>query len=136
MSILPSVNAFLNTASACFLIAGYTAIRLRNIRFHKVCMLAACVTSALFLIFYILYHYSHGTTRFGRQGPIRLFYFTLLISHTVLAIVQIPLIILTLTRALKNQIDRHKKIARITLPIWLYVSVTGVVVYWVLYRLP
>lgn len=98
-------------------------------------MTAAFLTSALFLISYITYHYAHGATRFQGEGWIRAFYFTILISHTILAVVIVPLILNTLWQAARGRFDRHKRLARITLPLWLYVSVTGVTVYWMLYRL-
>ena len=134
LSIFPSINAALNTTSALLLILGYTLIRQRAITGHTICMLAACGTSTLFLISYLYYHFHHGTTRFLGTGLIRPVYFILLISHTILAVVIVPLVIMTLYRAFRSQFGRHMKIARITLPIWLYVSVTGVVVYWMLYR--
>lgn len=135
LSILPSVNATLNTISACFLILGYILIKKRLVLAHKAAMLSACGTSALFLISYLYYHYHHGSTKFLGQGFIRAVYFTILISHTILAAVIVPLILMTLFRAFKGDLTRHAKIARVTLPLWLYVSVTGVIVYWMLYRL-
>ena len=134
LSVLPSVNAALNAASAVLLVLGYTLIRRRAITAHMVTMLAACGTSTLFLISYLTYHAVHGSTRFQGTGAVRIFYFTVLTSHTILAVVIVPLVILTLTRALRGNFLRHARIARITLPLWLYVSVTGVVVYWLLYR--
>ena len=132
---LPSVNASLNTASALLLTLGYVFIRLRWIVAHRAAMTAAFLTSALFLISYITYHYVHGSTRFQGEGWIRTLYFTILISHTILAVVIVPLILNTLWQAVRGRFDRHKRLARITLPLWLYVSVTGVTVYWMLYRL-
>ena len=134
LSVLPSVNAALNAASAVLLVLGYTLIRRRAITAHMVTMLAACGTSTLFLISYLTYHAVHGSTRFQGTGAVRIFYFTVLTSHTILAVVIVPLVILTLTRALRGNFLKHARIARITLPLWLYVSVTGVVVYWLLYR--
>ncbi len=134
LSILPSVNASLNAASALLLILGYTLIRQRAITGHTICMLAACGTSTLFLISYLYYHAHHGSTPFEGQGWIRPLYFTILISHTILAVVILPLIFVTLSRAFRSRFDKHRRIARITLPLWLYVSITGVVVYWMLYR--
>ena len=135
ISQLPAVNASLNAASAFLLTLGYIFIRQRAITAHTMCMLAACGTSTLFLISYLYYHYHHGSTPFPGQGAVRIFYFTILISHTVLAIVIVPLAITTLYRGLRGQFPKHVAIARVTLPLWLYVSVTGVVVYWMLYRL-
>ena len=133
-TILPSVNAALNSASVILLVLGYTMIRQKAIRAHKFCMLLACVTSSLFLTSYIYYHLHHGRTHFHGQGWVRPLYFSILISHTILAVLQLPIILLTFYRAFKGQFDKHKSIARITLPIWLYVSVTGVVVYYMLYK--
>ena len=134
-SYLPSVNAALNSASALLLVAGYLFIRNKKITAHKLCMLSAFTTSALFLISYLTYHFQVGSVPFKGQGWIRVVYFTVLISHTILAATIVPLVLVTLTRALKGSFDRHKRIARWTLPLWLYVSITGVIVYWMLYRL-
>ena len=134
-SALPAVNAGLNAASAFLLTLGYVFIRQRAITAHTMCMLAACGTSTLFLISYITYHLHHGATHFAGRGFVRFFYFALLLSHTVLAVVIIPLAVITLYRGLRGRFDKHAKIARVTLPLWLYVSVTGVLVYWMLYRL-
>ena len=133
-STLPSINASLNALTAVFLVSGYYFIRRRAITAHKICMLAATLTSSIFLACYIYYHLHHGSTRFPGTGFMRLVYFTILISHTIFAVLQLPLIFLTLSRAFRGQFEKHSKIARITLPMWLYVSVTGVVVYWMLYR--
>lgn len=135
LSYLPSVNAALNSASALLLVAGYLFIRNKKITAHKLCMLSAFTTSALFLISYLTYHFQVGSVPFKGQGWLRVVYFTVLISHTVLAVVIVPLVLVTLTRALKGSFERHKRIARWTLPLWLYVSITGVIVYWMLYRL-
>lgn len=135
LSTLPAVNASLNAASALLLILGYTLIRQRAITGHVMCMLSACGTSALFLVSYIYYHLCHGATPFPGHGLVRPVYFSILISHTFLALVNAPLVIMTLRWALKSRFDRHVRLARITFPIWLYVSVTGVVVYWMLYRM-
>jgi putative membrane protein len=131
---LPALDATLNATSAAFLVLGYFFIRSGNIRVHKFCMLSAFATSALFLVCYLTYHYFHGVTRFPGQGTVRPFYFALLGSHTVLAAAIVPLVLITLYRALRERFDQHKRIARWTLPLWLYVSVTGVVVYWMLYH--
>jgi uncharacterized membrane protein YozB (DUF420 family) len=134
LSILPTIDAFLNSTSAVLLALGYYFIRRRNIRAHKACMIAAVGTSTLFLACYLTYHFFHGTTRFTGQGTVRTVYLTILGSHTILAAVIVPLVILTLYRALRERFDLHKRIARWTLPIWIYVSVTGVIVYWMLYQ--
>ena len=137
ISDLPTVNACLNATSALLLIAGYLCIRQRRINAHKACMGSACVTSVMFLISYLIYHYYHGSTRFTGQGWERTIYFTILISHTILATVIVPMVIMTVRRALKDAFVRHAAIARWTLPLWLYVSVTGVAIYWMLYyRMP
>jgi putative membrane protein len=132
---LPLLNACLNSLSAVLLCSGYIAIRYRCVALHKTCMLSAVVTSALFLISYLTYHYHVGSKPFTGQGSIRLVYFAILISHTILAAVIVPLVLLTLTRAWKAQWTRHRRLARWTLPLWLYVSVTGVVIYFMLYQL-
>lgn len=134
VSSFPAINASLNAATAILLVFGYTLIRQKALTAHTMCMLAACLTSVLFLGFYLTYHFYHGATRFPGQGPVRLLYFSVLISHTILAVVNVPLVIITLVWAFKSRFDLHRRIARVTLPIWLYVSVTGVVVYWMLYR--
>lgn len=131
---LPLLNALLNSLSAILLCSGYIAIRRRCVSLHKTCMLTACCTSALFLVSYLTYHYHVGSKPFTGQGGIRLVYFTILISHTILAAVIVPLVLLTLTRAWKAQWLRHRRLARWTLPLWLYVSVTGVVIYLMLYQ--
>jgi uncharacterized membrane protein YozB (DUF420 family) len=132
---LPLLNALLNSLCAVLLCSGYIAIRRRCVALHKACMLAAVITSTLFLISYLTYHYHVGSKPFTGQGSIRLVYFTILISHTILAAVIVPLVLLTLTRAWKAQWTRHRRLARWTLPLWLYVSVTGVVIYLMLYQL-
>lgn len=135
LSQIPVIDASLNTASALLLAAGYYFIRRKNVKAHKACMLTAVMTSSLFLVFYLTYHYHHGSTRFQGTGVIRGIYFTILISHSILAVVQAPLILMTLYRAFRGDLARHKTIAVITLPVWRYVSVTGVIVYWMLYKL-
>lgn len=132
---LPTLNAFLNATSAVLLVTGYRFIRQRNLRAHRACMLTAFTVSVLFLLSYLTYHYQAGTTRFSGQGWVRLVYFAILISHTALAMLVPFLAVITLFRAVKEQFLRHRRIARWTLPIWLYVSVTGVVVYLMLYHL-
>lgn len=133
LASLPAVNASLNGASAAFLIAGYSFIRRGKIMPHRVCMITAFLSSTAFLIFYLYFHLHAGIIRFGGQGWIRPVYFTLLTSHTILAVMIVPLVLITLTRALRERFDRHRAIARWTLPLWLYVSVTGVIIYWLLY---
>jgi len=132
---LPGVNAVLNATSALLLALGYFYIRSGRVGAHRRCMLAALTTSALFLTSYLIYHYHVGSVPFAGRGFIRGVYFTILISHTILAVVIVPLVLITLTRALNGNFVRHRAIARWTLPLWFYVSVTGVVVYWMLYRL-
>lgn len=132
---LPALNATLNATSAILLAAGYRFIRRRQISAHKRCMLAACTTSALFLVSYLTYHYYVGSMPFRGQGWVRLLYFTILISHTILAATIVPLAIVTLFHAWKADFRKHAHLARWTLPIWLYVSVTGVIVYVMLYQL-
>jgi putative membrane protein len=127
--ILPKVNAVINSMVSVLLIAGLAFIKAKNMRAHRLCMLSSIGLSALFLVSYVLYHASAEETRFGGQGIIRPIYFALLISHIVLAAGILPLVLFTAYRALKADYARHKKLARITFPLWLYVSVTGVVVY-------
>ena len=131
---LPAVNATLNAISAVLLCIAFVFIRQRRIEAHRRTMLTAFVTSSLFLICYIVYHAQVGSVRFTRQGFVRPLYFTILITHVSLAATVLPLAIVTLSRALKARFDRHRAIARWTLPIWLYVSVTGVLVYVLLYQ--
>jgi uncharacterized membrane protein YozB (DUF420 family) len=132
---LPTVNAVLNGTAAVLLIWGYTLIRRKRIETHRKVMLAAFVTSCLFLVSYLVYHFQVGSVRFAKTGPIRTVYLSILLTHTVLAAAVPPLALITLSRGLKRRFDLHRPIARWTLPIWLYVSVTGVVVYWMLYHL-
>jgi putative membrane protein len=132
---LPTLNATLNAISAVLLTAGYVFIRQRQIARHKRCMLAALTCSALFLTSYVTYHLHAGSRPFSGQGPIRVIYFAILITHVVLAAVIVPLALMTAARGLRAQFGAHVRIARWTLPLWLYVSVTGVVIYVMLYRL-
>jgi putative membrane protein len=132
---LPAVNATLNAAAAILLTVGYILIRRGRIAQHRAVMLTAFCTSVLFLTSYVVYHAHAGSKHFAGQGPIRLVYFGVLLTHTVLAATVPVLAIITLSRGLSARYDRHRAIARWTLPIWLYVSVTGVVVYFMLYRL-
>jgi putative membrane protein len=131
---LPAVNATLNGVSAVLLVVAYLLIRSRRIAAHRRVMLAAFTTSSLFLICYVVYHAQVGSVRFTRQGFVRPLYFGILITHVTLAAAVLPLAIITLSRGLKARFDRHRAIARWTLPIWLYVSVTGVLVYVLLYQ--
>jgi uncharacterized membrane protein YozB (DUF420 family) len=132
---LPALNAALNTTSAILLTSGYRFIRRRQVTAHKRCMLAACATSALFLLSYLTYHYSVGSMPFRGQGWVRPLYFAILISHTILAAAIVPLVLITLFRAWKADFRKHARLAQWTLPIWLYVSVTGVIIYVMLYQL-
>ena len=135
ISDLPALNAVLNGTAAAFLTAGYILIRRGRWQLHKRCMLAALATSTLFLICYVIYHANVGSRPFPGQGPIRLLYFSILVSHVVLAAIILPLALTTAARGLKAQHDRHVRLARWTLPIWIYVSITGIVIYVMLYRL-
>ena len=132
---LPELNATLNGLAAIFLTVGYVQIRRGRQDLHKRCMLAALVTSALFLVSYVIYHLNIGSRPFPGQGAIRVIYFAILITHVVLAAATLPLALVTAARGLKGQYGRHVRIARWTLPIWLYVSVTGVVIYLMLYQM-
>ncbi|MBA2258958.1 MAG: DUF420 domain-containing protein [Acidobacteria bacterium] len=132
---LPAVNATLNAISAVLLVIGYRLIRRRRIDAHRRVMIAAFATSTLFLICYVIYHANVGSRPFTGQGPIRQVYFAVLISHIVLAATVPPLALITLIRGLRARYDSHARLARWTLPIWLYVSVTGVIVYVMLYQL-
>ena len=131
---LPAVNAALNATSGVLLIVAYLLIRARRIEQHRRVMLAAFATSSLFLICYLVYHAQVGSVPFTRQGFVRPLYFTILLTHVTLAAAVLPLAIVTLSRGLKAQYAQHRRIARWTLPIWLYVSVTGVLVYVLLYQ--
>ena len=135
ISDLPTVNATLNTISAILLTIGYVLIRERRIEAHKKCMLAAFAVSILFLISYVIYHANVGSTTFERQGWIRPIYFTILISHIILAFAIVPLALRALYLAWRERFEQHRRIAKITLPIWLYVSVTGVLIYLMLYQM-
>ncbi len=135
ISDLPTVNATLNTISAILLTIGYVLIRQRRVEAHKRCMLAAFAVSVLFLISYVIYHAKAGSTPFTRQGWIRPVYFTILISHIILAFVIVPLALRTLYLAWRERFEQHRRIAKITLPLWLYVSVTGVLIYVMLYQM-
>jgi len=134
-SDLPVVNATLNGLSAILLAFGYYFIRRRNQRAHMKCMIAAFVTSTLFLICYLTYHAKAGRTVFKDPAWFRPWYLALLFTHTILAAVIVPLVLVTLSRAIKFRFERHKQVARWTWPIWMYVSVTGVVIYLLLYKI-
>ena len=132
---LPTLNASLNGVATVFLITGWIMIRRGKWKVHRACMLAAFAASTAFLTSYLVYHFNVGSVPFGRQGPIRVVYLTILLTHIVLAAIVPPLALVTLFRALSRRFDKHRRIARWTLPIWLYVSVTGVVIYLMLYRM-
>ena len=132
---LPAVNASLNTLSTVFLTLGFIFIKQQKPIAHRNCMIAALITSAIFLACYLTYHFSvTAVTKFQGQGIVRPVYFIILITHIILAVVIVPLVLMTLSRALRQRFDRHKKIARWTWPLWMYVSVTGVIVYMMLYQ--
>ena len=135
VSALPTLNAFLNGTSAVLLTIGYIFIRLKKVTAHKTCMVTAFGVSSLFLLSYLIHHYRVGSVPFGGTGFMRPVYFTLLVSHIVLAACIVPLVLITIYRAWSQQFEKHVRIARWTLPLWLYVSVTGVIVYWMLYHL-
>jgi putative membrane protein len=135
ISALPHFNAFLNFSSFVLLTCGYFFIRRKNIIAHRNCQIAALSVSVLFLISYLTYHSQHGTTRFTGQGIVRPIYFVVLTSHTILAAVIVPFVIITVLRAKRGEFLRHRAIARWTLPMWMYVSITGVIVYLMLYHL-
>lgn len=135
LSILPSLNASLNALSATFLVVGYVLIRRRKLAGHRACMLTAFACSVLFLVSYLFYHSQVGSVRFQGTGMLRTIYLTILLTHSVLAAAVPVLAIITLSRAVRGRYEKHAAIARWTLPIWLYVSVTGVAVYWMLYHL-
>ena len=131
---LPTLNAVLNGTSAVLLAFGYLFIRRKKVNLHKACMVSAFVISTLFLVSYLIYHYHAGSKPFPGVGWTRPLYFAILISHVILATVTLPLSIVTLARGLRGRFEKHRSIARWALPIWLYVSVTGVAVYLMLYR--
>ncbi len=135
LSLLPHLNATLNATSAALLFAGFYFIRRGRVTAHLRCMTAALVVSSAFLVSYLVYHAHHGTTRFAGQGLVRPVYFTILTTHTLLAAAIVPLVAVTLRRARRGDFGRHRRIARWTFPLWLYVSVTGVIVYLLLYQI-
>ncbi|HWC01516.1 MAG TPA: DUF420 domain-containing protein [Methylomirabilota bacterium] len=134
LTVLPAVNAVLNASAAVAMVAGFVAIRQGRVAVHRACMLTAVGLSVLFLGSYLVYHAQVGSRPYGGGGWLRTLYFSILLTHTVLAVVIVPLVGTTLYRALRTQFARHARLARVTLPLWLYVSVTGVVVYWMLYH--
>jgi uncharacterized membrane protein YozB (DUF420 family) len=134
-AMFPAINASLNGASAVLLLTGRWFIAQKKVAAHRAVMITALVTSSAFLAFYLYYHYHVGSVHFPGTGIWRAVYFTILISHTLLAITVVPLVIITLSRALKRRFPQHRAIARWTFPIWLYVSVTGVIVYVMLYQI-
>lgn len=135
VSDLPAVNASLNAMSALLLSAGFYFIRRKQVTAHKACMLGAFGVSTAFLVCYVIYHICHGATKFAGTGFARPVYFFILITHTILATAVVPLVLVTLYRALRGQFEKHRRVARWTWPVWLYVSITGVAVYWMLYHL-
>jgi uncharacterized membrane protein YozB (DUF420 family) len=132
-ALWPSLNAVLNATSACLVTSGWLLIRRGHRQAHRRVMLGAFATSSLFLVSYLAYHSQVGSVRFAGLGPVRLVYFALLLSHTVLAAVIVPLVLVTLARGLGGRYDTHRPLARLTAPLWLWVSVSGVAVYWMLY---
>jgi uncharacterized membrane protein YozB (DUF420 family) len=132
---LPALNATLNGIASLFLLSGYYFIRNQQRDAHRRCMLGALAASALFLTSYVVYHLNAGSKPFTGQGPVRLVYFVILATHVVLAAAIVPLVLTTVIRALRGRFDRHRAVARWTFPLWLYVSVTGVVIYLMLYQL-
>ncbi|MEM9192782.1 MAG: DUF420 domain-containing protein [Myxococcota bacterium] len=133
LRFMPAVNACFNAAATALLVSGYVAIRRKHPEVHKYLMVSAFVCSALFLVGYITYHYAHGDTKYDGEGAIRLVYFAILISHVLLSMFILPLALTTFYLAWKKRFSAHRKVAKITLPIWLYVSVTGVVIFFMLH---
>lgn len=132
---LPALNATLNGIATLLLTLGWVFVRRRDLVKHRLCMIGALVASAAFLASYVVYHYHAGSRPFPHEGPIRMVYFAILITHVILAAAIVPLVLMTVSRAFREQFARHRAIARWTLPLWLYVSVTGVIVYWMLYQM-
>lgn len=135
LSNFPAMNAVLNSTSAVCLMLGFYFIKNKNISAHRVCMGLATLASTVFLGCYLYYHFHQGSTKYSHHDWTRPVYFAILITHTILAMVNLPLILKTLWHAIRGDFEKHKKIARIAFPVWLYVSVTGVIIYWMLYRL-
>ncbi len=136
VSFLPSLNAILNATTGILIVVGFLFIRRKRVAAHRACMIGAVITSSLFLISYLIYHvgFGRGVTRFSGVGPVKTLYVAILISHTILAVTIVPFVVITLRRAAKGAFDRHRRIARWTFPMWLYVSITGVIVYLMLYH--
>jgi putative membrane protein len=134
IAVLPTVNAVLNALAAVAMVTGFLAIRQGRVAAHRACMLTAVGLSVLFLCSYLVYHAQVGSRPYRGEGSLRALYFAILLTHTVLAVAIVPLVGTTLYRALRAQFVRHARLARFALPVWLYVSVTGVVVYWMLYH--
>lgn len=134
LSTLPALNAGLNLSSTLLIVAGFILIKQKAWTGHALCMCLAMLTSTLFLVSYLYYHFHHGSTPFPHQGWIRPVYFLILISHTILAVTVPPLAIITLVHALRSRFNKHVRIAKVAFPVWLYVSITGVLIYWLLYR--
>lgn len=134
-SALASLNAVLNGSAGCFLIAGFVFVRRRQLEAHRRAMLTAFGLSSLFLVTYLLHHFQVGSVPFRGQGTVRVLYLSLLVPHIILAAVIVPLALFTIYRGWTGRIELHRRIARITLPLWLYVSLSGVVIYWMLYHL-
>lgn len=132
---LPAINASLNALSGVWLASGYYFIRRKQISRHRFCMLAACATSIIFLACYLFYHYHAGATRFAGAGLSRPIYFSILISHTILAVVIVPMAIYSVVTGLRRRDQKHRRLSRWTFPIWMYVSITGVIVYLMLYQI-
>ena len=135
ISDLPTLNAILNSISAILLTIGFVFIKQKNREAHRRCMIGAFTTSTLFLISYLVYHYNVGSVKFQGQGAVRTVYFAILLTHTVLAVVIVPLIIAAVVQAIRGKFESHKKITRWAWPLWMYVSVTGVVIYLLLYQI-
>ncbi|HET9364801.1 MAG TPA: DUF420 domain-containing protein [Candidatus Angelobacter sp.] len=134
-SIFPALNATLNGASAVLITTGRVLIGRKQVRLHRACMIAAVVTSSIFLVCYLYYHAHVGSVHFSGQGWAKRVYFTILISHTILAVAVVPLVLLSLNYGLRARFDKHRRIARWAFPVWLYVSITGVIVYIMLYQI-
>ena len=135
LSDLPALNAALNAASFVLLMVGYAFIRMKKVAAHRACMVGAMISSLLFLASYLTYHFNHPTTKFTGTGIARPIYFAILISHVILAAAIVPLVIITAGRALRRNFLKHARIARITFPLWVYVSITGLIVYVMLYQM-
>jgi len=135
LTSLPTLNAALNATSGLFLLAGWFFIKNKQVERHRLCMIAAFLCSTVFLSSYLYYHYHVGSVAFQKQGPVRVLYFSILITHTILAIVVVPLILRSLYLAWRLRFEEHRRWARVAFPMWLYVSTTGVIVYAMLYWL-